>query len=119
VKQSDLNKNWARYLVALDKTKKPVGYSMFRFDMDYSRSVVYCYELHIEKEYQRKGLGRFFINALEEMTKYYKMEKLVLTVLSNNDDGIKFFHSMGFVTDDTSPSKSDNLDYEILSKNMN
>lgn len=40
-KQADLNKNWARYLVAVDKDKKPVAYSMFRFDMDYGTSVLY------------------------------------------------------------------------------
>lgn len=41
VKQRDLNKNWARYVVALDKQKNPVGYAMFRFDMDYGTSVLY------------------------------------------------------------------------------
>lgn len=42
VKQSDLNKNWARYLVAMDKkTKQPIAYGMFRFDMDYGHSVLY------------------------------------------------------------------------------
>lgn len=41
VKQSDLNKNWARFLVAVDKDKKPVAYTMFRFDMDYGNSVLY------------------------------------------------------------------------------
>lgn len=45
VKQSDLNKNWARYLVAVDKDKKPVAYTMFRFDMDYGHSVIYWYVL--------------------------------------------------------------------------
>lgn len=42
VKQSDLNKNWARYLVAVDKkSKQPIAYAMFRFDMDYGHSVLY------------------------------------------------------------------------------
>lgn len=41
VKQRDLNKNWARYLVAVDKQKNPIGYAMFRFDMDYGTSVLY------------------------------------------------------------------------------
>lgn len=43
-KQSDLNKNWARYIVLSDKaTKRPVAYAMFRFDMDYGCSVLYWY----------------------------------------------------------------------------
>lgn len=41
IKQADLNKNWARYLVACDKDKNPVAYAMFRFDFDYQMSVVY------------------------------------------------------------------------------
>lgn len=42
LKQSDLNKNWARYLVAVDKkSKQPIAYAMFRFDMDYGNSVLY------------------------------------------------------------------------------
>lgn len=40
-KQSDLNKNWARYLVATDKQNNPIAYAMFRFDMDYGNSVLY------------------------------------------------------------------------------
>lgn len=41
-KQSDLNKNWARYIVLSERgTKRPVAYTMFRFDMDYGCSVLY------------------------------------------------------------------------------
>lgn len=41
VKQGDLNKHWARYMVATDKEKNLVAYTMFRFDMDYGVSVLY------------------------------------------------------------------------------
>lgn len=42
IKQNELNKNWARYLVAVDtKKKQPVAYAMFRFDLDYGSSVLY------------------------------------------------------------------------------
>lgn len=40
-KQSDLNKNWARYFVLNDAAKRPVAYTMFRFDLDYGCSVLY------------------------------------------------------------------------------
>lgn len=40
-KQSDMNKKWARYLVATTKAGVPVGFCMFRFDLDYERSVLY------------------------------------------------------------------------------
>ncbi|XP_058443799.1 N-alpha-acetyltransferase 40 [Malaya genurostris] len=119
VKQSDLNKAWARYLVAVDrKTRKPAAYSMFRFDLDYGRCVLYCYEMQVESEYQRKGLGGFMMRALEKMAQHYGMERLVLTVLKNNDDGVRFYQKLGYDVDETSPDKSDNAAYEILSKSM-
>lgn len=119
VKQSDLNKAWARYLVAVDrKTKKPAGYSMFRFDLDYGRSVVYCYEMQVDSEFQRKGLGAFMMQALEKMARHYGMERLVLTVLQNNEDGMRFYKTLGYDVDETSPDKSDNCAYVIMSKSM-
>lgn len=119
VKQSSLNKAWARYLVAVDrKTRKPAGYSMFRFDLDYGRSVVYCYEMQVDSEFQRKGLGAFMMQALEMMARHYGMERLVLTVLLNNDDGMRFYRTLGYDVDETSPDKSDNCAYVIMSKSM-
>lgn len=41
VKQTDLNKAWARYLLAQNSDGHPVAYAMFRFDMDYGYSVLY------------------------------------------------------------------------------
>lgn len=31
VKQNDMAKSWARFLIAYDEGKKPIGYTMFRF----------------------------------------------------------------------------------------
>lgn len=41
MKQADMNKNWARYLVAKEEKGAPVAFCMFRFDLDYERSVLY------------------------------------------------------------------------------
>lgn len=119
VKQSDLNKGWARYLVAVDRaTKKPAAYTMFRFDLDYGRSVVYCYEMQVEAEFQRKGLGGFMMKALEKLAQHYGLERVVLTVLKNNEDGMKFYRRLGYEVDETSPDKADDAAYEIMSKSM-
>lgn len=74
--------------------------------------------MQVEKDYQRKGLGRFIMSALEKMAKHNHMEKLILTVLTNNEDGITFFKSLGFGTDDTTPDKNENCGYQILSKSL-
>uniref|UniRef100_A0A182WHD3 N-alpha-acetyltransferase 40 n=1 Tax=Anopheles minimus TaxID=112268 RepID=A0A182WHD3_9DIPT len=119
IKQADLNKPWARYLVAMDlATKKPAAYTMFRFDLDYGRSVLYCYELQVEAEYQRKGLGAFMMKALEKMAQHFSLEHVVLTVLKNNDDGMRFYRRLGYKVDEMSPDKEENAAYEIMSKPM-
>lgn len=42
IKQNDMAKNWAKFLIAYDdKIGSAIGYTMFRFDMDYGRSCVY------------------------------------------------------------------------------
>ncbi|TMW53306.1 hypothetical protein DOY81_001606 [Sarcophaga bullata] len=119
VKQSDLNKTWARYLVAVDTNKTPVAYAMFRFDMDYGHSVLYCYEMQIEPSAQRKGLGKHMMMALEQCAKHWKMEKIVLTVLKNNENAQAFFKAIGYTLDDSSPDILEKADYEILSKTIN
>lgn len=119
IKQSDLNKNWARYLVALDKkTKSPIAYSMFRFDLDYGTSVLYCYELHVAEKFQNNGLGTFMMKILEEIARQWKMEKVVLTVLKNDDGALRFYQRLGYTVDETSPDKEDKAEYEIYSKVM-
>lgn len=78
--------------------------------------ILCSYELQIERDYQRKGVGRFMIRLLERLARHFAMEKLILTVLDNNQNAIDFFTSMGFGVDDTSPSELNG--YKILSKIM-
>uniref|UniRef100_A0A1A9WB72 N-alpha-acetyltransferase 40 n=1 Tax=Glossina brevipalpis TaxID=37001 RepID=A0A1A9WB72_9MUSC len=118
VKQSDLNKSWARYLVAVDSNKTRIGYAMFRFDMDYGQSVLYCYELQLEPIVQRQGLGKFMMTILEKCASFWGMEKVVLTVLINNDDARAFFRAIGYTLDHTTPDVLEKADYEILSKSV-
>lgn len=94
-KKTSLSKNWSRFLVAYDSDNKPAAYSMFRFDMDYGRSVLYCYEMQVEESFQRKGLGGFMMETLEKIAKAFGMERLVLTLLTNNPDAKRFYDKLG------------------------
>lgn len=80
--------------------------------------ICFSYEMQVVKEYQRKGLGKFIMTILDKMAKHYEMEKLVLTVLANNDAGTTFFKSIGYSLDDTSPETNENSGYQILSKSL-
>ncbi|XP_054011071.1 N-alpha-acetyltransferase 40 isoform X1 [Hylaeus anthracinus] len=114
-KQQELTEPTAWYLVAsLNNTF--VGFSHFRFTMDHREEVLYCYEIQLESEIRRKGLGHFIMSALESMALESKMRKVVVTVFKHNPSAMQFFYSLGYKLDKTSPSVSNQLHYIILSK---
>uniref|UniRef100_A0A7G3AM73 N-alpha-acetyltransferase 40 n=1 Tax=Lutzomyia longipalpis TaxID=7200 RepID=A0A7G3AM73_LUTLO len=118
IKQADMNKHWARYLIAYNSGNTPVAFCMFRFDIDYERCVLYCYETQLEESARRKGLGSHMMSILEKAAAHWRMEKIVLTVLKNNPSGMDFFRKIGYTTDETSPGREENQPYEILSRDI-
>jgi ribosomal protein S18 acetylase RimI-like enzyme len=54
------------------------------------------------------------MQCLEKMAKVWQMERVVLTVLTNNDGAMRFYQRLNYVTDEMNPD--DEKDYRILSK---
>eukprot|EP00977_Amphora_coffeiformis_P006676 scaffold1453_cov195-Amphora_coffeaeformis.AAC.12 len=81
-------------------------------------AVLYIYEIQVEADFQRKGLGRSLMLVLEEVGRQTQMTKIMLTVFHRNAEGMKFYMDrMGYAIDEASPSQcGDRVDYEILSK---
>lgn len=118
-KREEMSEDAAWYLIASDtNTQKPIAFSHFRFDMDYGDEVLYCYELQLEKEYQKKGLGKFMMQVLELMAFSNQMMKVVLTVFKHNPDAMAFYEKCKYEVDETSPEDNfeETFDYSILSK---
>ncbi|KAL7026987.1 hypothetical protein ACKWTF_005257 [Chironomus riparius] len=111
-KMRDLKSKNACYLIIKDEDLL-AGFSMFKFEMDFDRAVLYCYELQIKEEYQGKGLGRHLMRCMEELAKIHDMECIVLTALANNEEAMRFYENCGFILDKTDPQVKD---YKILSK---
>jgi GNAT superfamily N-acetyltransferase len=86
---------------------------MFRFDLDYGRSVLYTYEMQVEEKFQKKGLGSFMMESLEKMAISFTMERMVLTLLTNNPDAQRFYERLGYKVDETDEG---NEGYRIYSK---
>lgn len=81
--------------------------------------LLYCsYEIQISPEYRRKGLGKFMMQTLEACARHWKLEKIMLTVLNNNENSLTFFKALGYNKDETSPDVLQEADYQILSKSM-
>lgn len=59
------------------------------------------------------------MKTLESLAKVWEMDRVVLTLLCNNEGASRFYKNrMGYVLDDTTPSKSEETAYEILSKQV-
>lgn len=87
--------------------------------MDYDDEVLYVYEIQIDPSYQRKGIGRFMMFALEMLAFKADMRKIMLTVFKHNPEADKFFkNTMKYEIDETCPIDDvvEQYDYEILSK---
>jgi len=53
------------------------------------------YELQLEPECRRKGLGRFLLQVLELMAFKANLSKVVLTVFTHNPAAVSFFKNLG------------------------
>jgi predicted acetyltransferase len=117
-KREEMFESSAYYLIAYDQDK-PVGFCHFRFDMDYGSQVVYCYELQVEAQKRKHGLGNFLMQILEDFCEKLKLEKVILTCYKHNTVGQRFFREkMHYEIDETDPNEDmiTDPDYVILSK---
>ncbi|KAI0080116.1 hypothetical protein K474DRAFT_1705122 [Panus rudis PR-1116 ss-1] len=97
---------------AVFEAERIVAFTMFRFDREDDYDMIYCYELQIDREAQRQGLGKFLMQCLTQIGEKTRMEKIVLTALKSNKSALDFYYAAGFTMDPTSP------DYEEDDESM-
>jgi len=116
-KRRELDEDRMWFLMARDGSSgKLLAFVSFRFDIDYEEPVVYCYEIQLSLEVQRKGLGKFLMQVLQLFAIKFRMHKVVSTVLHKNEASMKFFREkLGYVTDKSNPYEEC---YDILCKNI-
>lgn len=113
-KLQELKDDNARYLIVKNEEENPVAFIHFRFDLDYGQPVVYCYEIQLEPEVRRKGLGYFLMQILQLFAIKNSLFKVSATILRINDQSMDFFmKKLKFTEDETSP---DDECYLIVSK---
>ncbi len=52
--------------------------------MDFDDDVLYCYEIQLERDLMRQGLGRFMMKVLELLMIKAELKKIMLTVFKHN-----------------------------------
>jgi len=97
-----------------------VGFVHYQFTWDDEDEpefpVIFCYELQINDKFQKLGLGRLLMEMLLDLSKFWKMDKLMLTCFKSNTDAMRFYEHIGYRVDENSPSKwGHDVPYEILS----
>lgn len=107
-----------------------VGFLSFMLTREDRRDVIYCYEVHLKEEYQRRGLGGQLMLLMERVGVSVAVKKGMLTVFTSNEAAIRFYNRIGYewydeeavpegkslrsgVTEPPKPS------YVILAKNLN
>lgn len=121
-KKTELFEEHSRYLIATQvETNRPIGFIHFRFEMEYKETTCYVYELHVEDEFQRHGLGRFLQQATEFIALKRKMESIMLTVFVDNAASRAFYKNMKYQLHPSTPVIADRensaeYSHEILFK---
>lgn len=84
--------------------------------LGYNSSSLEVFPFVVLQMQNEKAYQRFMMTTLEKIAKHYEMNKLILTVVSNNEGRLTFFNSLGFSKNESSPDAVENIGYEILSK---
>lgn len=118
-KSEELKNENARFLLLLNHTNGLSGFVHFRFDYDDddnpTQPVLYVYEIQIDKLYRGYGLGKKLMNIVELVAATAEMDKVMLTVFTQNHGAMAFYKKLNYAVDMISPSAAD---YEILSREI-
>ncbi|CAI5451788.1 unnamed protein product [Caenorhabditis angaria] len=117
-KKNELRATTARYIIALNSKGEKIGYTHYRFVLDHGIPALYCYEIQVIEDYQKKGVGSMLMRTLESLAEKTFMEKVLATVFAYNEKSLAFFHKNDYTSDVTCPDEDQGLDYLILSKGV-
>lgn len=94
-----------------------IAFMCFRFEVgaDKNETALYVYELHVDQEFQRKGLGKQLMKIANHLAKSLQMNKTMLTVFRANKQALDFYKKLKFSPDKSSPEHNE-ADYVIMSE---
>lgn len=102
-----------------------IGFLSFMLTREDGYEVIYCYEIHLQSEFQGSGAGKTLMGIMEMVGKRAEVAKAMLTVFVENKGALKFYEKLGYVKDEFSPAPRNlrngvkkNPTYLILSKSL-
>lgn len=102
------------------------GFMSFMPTYEDEYPVVYCYEIHLLTALQGTGLGTHLMELLQAIgSNIPETSKVMLTVFTSNERGVKFYEKLSFTKDEFSPppkvlrnGTNVEAEYVILSKSI-
>lgn len=105
-KRRELFSENSHYLIAKSAAKK-IGFLHFTFQEFEGEAWVYILELQVNRRYQRMGIGRYLLQALEFICFNRQVSYIGLTVFKINEKANNFYNKMKFIVHPSSPGYND------------
>ena len=91
---------WFTNTTVAYRTRQGIPFESTYFDIEFKRNICDINHIEIEPEERRKGHGRKFYSAVENIAREYGSEKVRLTASGTMPDGrskTEYMESMGYV----------------------
>lgn len=85
------------------RTGSVKGFLSFMITIEDEHEVVYVYELHLRKEMQGRGVGKWMMRQVEKIGRRAGVEKTMLSVFRSNEGARRFYEGLGYGVDEFSP----------------
>ena len=110
----------SRFIIAFYK-EHPIGFIHFRMELDEGELSLFIYEMHIEEELQRHGLGKWLLQIVEFIGLKLGYDCTMVSCFKENTAARNFFRKMNYQIHRQSPSIADpenefNYHHELLYK---
>jgi len=107
------------------RTGSVKGFLSFMITIEDEHEVLYIYELHLRKEMQGRGVGKWMMKQVEKIGRRAGLEKTMLSVFRSNEGARNFYEGLGYGVDEFSPGPRKlrggrvmEPEYSILSKGL-
>lgn len=122
VKESEMYHEDSRFIIAFYKDH-PIGFIHFRMELEDGEASLFIYDIHVEDELQRNGLGKWLVQIVEFLGLKLGYDSILVSCLKENTAGRKFFRKMNYTLHKQSPAIADpenefNYHHELLCKQL-
>ena len=117
-KRDELRHDDGRYVVVATERTDRAGFVHLRYEMEGPLAVLYVYEIQVDERERGKQLGRKLMEAVEGLARGLGFPKVMLTVFASNDGARRFYETLGYEKDASSPEDWESVGYLILSKSV-